>query len=479
MATKLDLLYDPKYYIESFTKIKGKKPGLIPFVLNSAQLDLFNTLRTNNRIMILKARQMGFSTAACAWIYHRTITTPGTNSVIIGYNGDLTKELLEKIKMFYSSTPHAMKPTILYNSKTEITFPKINSKIIVLPSTDNVGRGYTFHNVLLTELALWDNPEEKMTAITNACDPSAKIIIESTPKGAGNLYHRMWSNDKNGYAKKEYGWWWGYTEEEIEEKRRENDPMKFAEEYGLEFLATGRPVFDQPGVTRQRKNILKIGDVVTYQDGTQSFVRKDDHWTIFKDPKPKEIYVMGVDTSEGVTGGDYSVAVILNRKTGEEVAFYRELVAPDRLGAILDKMGRRYNNAFTVVEANNHGLVVLTDLKRLLYPALYFRPTKFDALSSSWSDKLGWKTTVMTRPILIDDLNQFIREGHLTIHSKDTLDEMTVFVYDKANQMVAQEGFHDDCIFSLGAALQGFKVLTDRPTNQINYEEHLPNNYNY
>lgn len=479
MATPVELLKDPKYYLESFCKIKGKDPGFIAFILNEAQKDLFNTLRTNNRIMILKARQMGFSTAAVGWIYHKTITTPGTNSAIIGYNADLTKELLDKVKDFYASTPIAMRPTIQYNSKTEISFPKIKSKIIILPSTDNVGRGYTFHNVLLTELALWDNAEEKMTAITNACAATAKIIIESTPKGAGNLYHRMWSDEKNGYAKKEYGWWWGYTEEEIEVKRRENDPMKFAEEYGLEFLATGRPVFDQNGVSRQRKNILRVGDLVTHRDGSQTLVREEKGWIVFKDPVVKGIYVGGVDTSEGVTGGDYSVTTILDRLTGEEVAFYRGLIAPDKFGAVLDKMGRHYNNALMVVEANNHGLVVLTDLKRLLYPSIYFRPTKFDAISSSWSDKLGWKTTVMTRPILIDDLNQYIREGHLTIHSKDTCDEMTVFVYDRSNAMVPQEGFHDDCIFALGVALQGFKVLTDKPTTQINYEEHLPSNYNY
>ena len=475
----IDFLMDPKYYLENFTKIKGKTPGLVPFILNEAQKDLFNTLRTKNRVIILKARQMGFSTAAVGWIYHKTITTPGTTSVIIGYNADLTKELLDKVKMFYSTTPFAMRPTIQYNSKTEISFPKINSKIIVLPSTENVGRGYTIHNALLTELAFWDKPEEKMAAIRNAVPSDGKIIIESTPQGAGNLYHRMWMDDNNGYEKKEYGWWWGYSEEEIELKRMENDPMKFAEEYSLEFLATGRPVFDQQAIARQRKNVLRVGETITHGDGMQTTVRKNGMWVIYKDPVPGRLYVMGVDTSEGVTGGDMSVAVIFDRRTGEEVAFFRGLIAPDKMGLVLDEMGRHYNNCFMVVEANNHGLTVLTILKQKLYPSLYFRPTKFDSLSSSWSDKMGWKTTVMTRPILIDDLNQIVRDNHITIHSKDICDEMTTFVYDKSNSMVPMEGFHDDCIFAVGVAYQGFKVLYDRPLTQINYEDHLPRNSNY
>jgi hypothetical protein len=255
--------------------------------------------------------------------------------------------------------------------------------------------------------------------------------------------------------------------------------MKFAEEYELNFLATGRPVFDQQAVARQRKGILELGDIITHSNGTQTIVKKLGDWIVYKDPVPGRMYVMGVDTSEGVTGGDYSVAVIFDRLTGEEVAFYRFLIAPDKLGVELDKMGRHYNNCFMVVEANNHGLTVLTILKQLLYPSLYFRPTKFDALASSWSDKMGWKTTVMTRPLMIDDLNQIIREGHIQLHSKDIMDEMTVFIYDKGNAMVPQEGFHDDCIFATGIAYQGFKVLYDKPLTQINYEDHMPQNHNY
>jgi hypothetical protein len=97
----IDRLLDPKFYLENFTKIKGKVPGLMPFILNEAQKDLFNTLNTNSRVMILKARQMGFSTAVTGYLYHKTITTPGTNTALIGYNSDLTAELLDKVKTFY------------------------------------------------------------------------------------------------------------------------------------------------------------------------------------------------------------------------------------------------------------------------------------------------------------------------------------------------------------------------------------------
>ena len=151
---------DPKFYLEHFVKIKTKDKGLQPFVLNEAQKDLYNTLSENQRVIILKARQLGFSTAVTGYFYHKTITTPGCNTALIGYNTELVTELLDKVKTFYRTTPDALRPTIHYNSKYEISFPKIDSKIMVLPSTENVGRGYTLNYVLATEVAFWEKAEE-------------------------------------------------------------------------------------------------------------------------------------------------------------------------------------------------------------------------------------------------------------------------------------------------------------------------------
>lgn len=467
MSNLLELTRDPKYYLEHFAKIQGKTPGLIPFLLNEAQKDLFNALKKSPRIIILKARQIGFSTAVTGYFYHKTIITPGTNTALIGYNTDLTSELLDKVKTFYSSAPPELRPTIQYNSKYEISFPKIHSKIIVLPSTENVGRGYTLHNALCTELSAWDDAEEKMMTLEASVPITGQIVIESTPRGQGNLYHRMWMSE-NDYVKKEYGWWWLYSEEEIDTiRRRMNNPQKFAQEYDLTFLASGRMVFDPDAIDRMREYELKVGDAVNLTNGTVHFVKEDRGLRIYRPPEPERSYVVGVDVAEGVTGGDYSVAIILDRKTGEEVAFFRGHIAPDKLAERLNEWGRLYNNALMVVEINNHGLTTVTCLKQLIYPSMYFRPSKFEVMGSPYSEKLGWKTTKMTRPLLIDDFAQAIRDGDLVFHSKELLDELTVFVYNKNNDMCAQEGFHDDCVLAAGIGFQGFKIISDKPMTQL------------
>lgn len=436
-------------------------------------------LQTSEHTYIAEGIVSHNSTAVTGYFYHNTITVPGTTTALIGYNSDLTSELLDKIKTFHRTTPEEIRPTIHYNSKYEISFPNLESKIIVLPSTENVGRGYTLTNALCTELAFWDKAEEKITALEASVPTSGHLVIESTPNGMGNSYHRRWMSD-NDYAKKEYGWWWGYSEQEIEEiRKRMNNPMKFAQEYGLEFLASGRSVFDQVMIKRLRKNQLSQGDMFKTLRGADSVVIKSDDLIEYSQPVPGGQYVFGVDVSEGVDGGDYASCTCFDRSTGEEVAFYRGYIAPDTYGKMLNRWGRKYNNALMVVEVNNHGLTTLTILKQLMYPCLYFRPSKFETMGMNYSDKMGWRTTTLTRPLLIDDFIQALRDGDLLIHSKYILDEMTTFIYDNSNNAIAQEGFHDDCIFGAALATQGFKVMYHGKLEQLDYKKILPGNFSY
>lgn len=480
MDNNIDKLLDPKFYLENFTKIKGKTPGLVPFILNEAQKDLFNTLNTHSRVMILKARQIGFSSAVTGYLYHMAITTPGINVALIGYNSDLTAELLDKVKTFYRTTPESIRPQIQYNSKYEISFPAIDSKILVLPSSENVGRGYTIHAVLLTELAFWEKADEKMLAIENAVPQNGKIIIESTPNGMGNQYHRMWASD-NGYEKKKYGWFWGYSQEEIEIiRKRINNPMRFAQEYELEFLSSGRPVFSSDLIKRLRKGILKVGDKIKDKDGIENIVTESpDGLIMYFQPRSDAKYVAGVDVAEGVTGGDYSTFVVWDRETGDEVASWRGHISADRFGAQLNKWGRFYNDALMVVEINNHGLTTVTALKNLMYPQMYFRPSKFDQMGTSYTDRIGWKTTRVTRPLMIDDLREALQEGSLKIHSESTLDEMLVFVFNEDGDMVTQKSFHDDMIFASAIGFQGFKIMYSGKLDQLDYTKYMPDGFSY
>lgn len=618
----LKVLKDPKAFLEKFTKIKGKQAGaLIPFKLNVAQLDLFNALNEHKRIIILKARQLGFSTGVVGWFFWNTVTTPGTNTAIIGYNSELTAELLDKVKTFLRTMPPEIRPTVHYNSKYEISFPAIDSKILVLPSTENVGRGYTLHNCLsgdtkvilpdgkkemianlnpgdfvldgrgkankviavlektttkrmylittegcdggmvvtedhkiqsvntdgkpgwmntgslevgdligfpdidkeipgismstfksengfkwskitrkaevmtepkvydislkdsphsflteagvvsnclMTEVAFWQKAEDKVTSLLSCIPKNGRGVIESTPSMVGTMFHRLWISD-NSWNKREYGWWVGYSKEEIEDIRLQlNDDDRFNREFNLEFMSGGFNVFDKESIRKQRKNVRRVGDKVELRNGSQWEVKVEDELRIYRPPEPGGIYTIGGDVSEGVKGGNFSVAVVFDRVTGEEVAFFRGRPAPDIFGEMLDKWGRKYNCALMTPEINNHGLTTVTILKQKGYPNLYYRPTKLDTPGQPVSDRLGWKTTTITRPMLIDDFATAVREQSVTIHSKEILDEMETFILDeKTFRPMALDGFHDDTIFAAGIGIQAFRMVYPGELNQL------------
>ena len=73
----------------------------MPFRLNSAQKRLYDCIKQQQaegkpiRIIILKSRQMGFSTLTEALIYYKTATRSNVNSFIITHKDDATTNLFQ------------------------------------------------------------------------------------------------------------------------------------------------------------------------------------------------------------------------------------------------------------------------------------------------------------------------------------------------------------------------------------------------
>ena len=78
---------DRPFYMEKFLKIRDKNANLIPFKINDAQ-ELFEAEIQKcekegklKRFIVLKARQMGFSTFTEGYIFHDTTTNTFKNSI--------------------------------------------------------------------------------------------------------------------------------------------------------------------------------------------------------------------------------------------------------------------------------------------------------------------------------------------------------------------------------------------------------------
>lgn len=388
----------------------------------------------------------------------------------------------------------------------------------------NTGSGYLTHLLHLSELAKAPAPEELMASIKPSVPKPPKfssIIIESTAFGAGNYFHKRWLDAKagiGGYKPMFFAWFQheeyvlpvpeGFTlsahEKAIKNKynltdgrmvwRRwvleddcDGDEDIFKQEYPANeneaFLVTGRTVF-APSTLEFYENHPPVPvwegelEITTGPRGEESVMtrKEDGKFKIFEFPDigRQNEYCLGADVAEGidlkVKGkkqiGDRSSFHIINRETGGLAASWVGHIAADTFGKMLVAVGKYYNEAFLGIEANNHGLTTLTIVKMYDYDLerVYHRES-YENEFDTYTKKMGWWTSVKTKPLLVDNLAAALRHhyiGYVTqIDGKDkfvgglpasTISELGTFTKDAQGRTGGTEGCYDDQVISLGIA---------------------------
>jgi hypothetical protein len=129
-------------------------------------------------------------------------------------------------------------------------------------------------------------------------------------------------------------------------------------------------------------------------------------------------FIIGVDVSGGMMEStdepDYQAIQVVNHKTREQVAEYRSRVEPDILAEQVLLAALWFNNAWVAIErTGGWGLPVIRKLFReYQYPFLY-RSKRFGSTNEKTEKKLGWDTTIRTKPDLIAGMQAHIREDDL------------------------------------------------------------------
>lgn len=225
-------LLDPKYYIPNFLKIRNKEAELVPLIPNKPQKRLrdklaeLRSLGKPVRIIILKARQMGFSTYAEADGFMQTVTHKYFNSTIIAHEDMASQNLYNMFKTYYDNLPDALKPMRKRNNAKELLFenptsddiekarnPGLQSAVKVATAKNTAtGRSQTIHFLHCSEVAFWENPKETVTGLFQCVpmSPKTTIIIESTANGVGDYFYETWQNaveGKNDFIPLFFAWW--------------------------------------------------------------------------------------------------------------------------------------------------------------------------------------------------------------------------------------------------------------------------------
>ncbi len=231
---------------------------------------------------------------------------------------------------------------------------------------------------------------------------------------------------------------WGLDAAQIAFRRRVRQEFgkrareEFAEDAESCFLATGECVFDVEKIERRMAEMRVPLEV-----------KENGRLEVYWPPQGGRDYVVGVDAAGGGTEGDRSAVVVLERATGLQCAEWHGHCSLSELARVSARLAREYNGALLAVERNNHGYGVLAHLEVSEgYERLYR-----DASG------VGWATTVLTRPRMVELVMQMVEESPELIGSRRLLKECRTFVRHEDGRCAAAIGEHDDLVMALGVAL--------------------------
>jgi hypothetical protein len=421
--------------IPKVCRIRTKEGGIKPFTLYDWQVRALGEL--SNRNIILKARQIGFSTLSVALLYLKTISQEGANTKIIANKHEIATVLLDTIKIIHNSIPESIRPPCDYNNRFEFFFKNAKSRLSISASTKDVGRGETIHNLLCSEVAFWDNAEEAMLGLLECVPSNGLVIIESTPNGVGNWYNRQFEDAVNmGWKPLIYSWRVQpeYDEAWAELKRKQKGIQGFAQEYDCDFINSGQGIFNE--------SLDNIGT----QEPTEVKHTVNATEYFFEGCLEGEQYVMGVDTSGGYTDGDKAVVVVVNTRTRLVAYLWVGTIAPDRLGTeIVLPMAKKYN-AFVGIEVNNHGLTTINAIKDENI-GLYRRERR-DRITNEITKELGWNTNAKSKDELIDNGRKIMLDESIGQLPDCVAKQMRTFIKKQNGEVGAEVGCNDDIVMA-------------------------------
>lgn len=189
----------------------------------------------------------------------------------------------------------------------------------------------------------------------------------------------------------------------------------------------------------------------------------NERMRIYEHPVPGNYYVMAVDVAEG-TGGDYSVVCVIDVTTMpyRQVAIYQHnLIQPIPFTQIVHDIGKRYNDAYAIVENNSIGKIVADSLFfDFEYESIFCTGQMFDA------QNLGVRTTKKVKALGCSNLKAMIEGNRLLITDFSTVSELSTFSATRTGSYAAEKGKHDDTvmplvIFAYVTSLDYFQDITN------------------
>ena len=466
------------------------------------------------RHIVLKARQMGFSTLIQAIVFWSAFVLPGLRGLIVAHDSDTADYLLSINKNYWETAWFKDAFTEKYAAGNRLAWVETNS-IIASRSAQSKPRGKTIQAFHGSEVAWWFKAAETMKGISPSLHrhPLTFGFLESTANGMGNYFHQQWNLAVSGdseYRPIFFGWWehdnyavsrigrvdllsdvfvqrddeervlYRYLRRKGLEDRDVQDKLLWRrlvvatecggdlETFHQEYPTVPEEAFISSGSTIFPFEVLKsvyepekgsVGDLYRDVTGNVRFVENESgSLRVFRYPSPSAAYLIGGDPAWTATpSSDYSCAQILNRKTREQVAVWRGKCSHYDFGRQMELLGEWYNTAILAPEATKGGGVVVGYLQGVGYPHIWLHK-KHGRARGQVDMSYGWSTNATTKPEAIYTLKSWFVDSANTgwgvvVHDPLTFSELKNYTQLPNGDFGPSDGSeNDDAVMALAIA---------------------------
>lgn len=451
VPSEADVLFDPELFAEAFIRILTKQKDLVPFVWNRAQKD-FHAHRTG-RDLILKSRQLGFTTYVQAELFHRTVTKT-TNSITLTHDADATTKIRLMVDRFYDNCRFgAMQPARRYANAVLTTYPELDSAAAIATAGSlNTGRGDTYTDFHGSEVAFWPDAEKIVSGALQGGNPDA--ILESTPNGAQGYFFNLCMEalySRSVWKLHFYPWWW---DAEYKIALDPDEVISYTDEEGV-LVEKEHLTAEQIKWRRAKKRELGRLFIQEYPEdpitcfltsGQGYFGQLDD--PVFEAPEgavynESHHYGGGLDFGQTV---DYTALSVMDFTTREQVDLLHVNNLPwAEMRRRIAATARAWHLETLLAEKNSIGNPNIEELRRIGINVIPFVTTNDSkaGICADLNEALhfgGWK--LLPIPLQRNELNSFVA---------------TQLPLTGAWRLAAAEGGHDDTVIANALAIHAGK----------------------
>lgn len=405
-------------------KVSDKKlQAVIRWTPHDKQKEVLR-VNDNMRITVIDAGRRFGKSALCAYIALKVLLQPNKKVWIVAPTYDLTLKVFNYLVRWFSICTPSQAKGITYKP-----YPKIHTahnSILECKSSENPTSllGEELDLIIVDEASRIPKNIWEAYLFPTTSSRQGRVVFISTPKGKNWFYYEwlrakelggafMFPSSCNPTFKKEE---WEYAKGRLPQD-------VFSQEYEAAFLDDAARVF------RGIKDIVDPNCLADVIGGRH--------------------YLLGVDLAKRQ---DFTVLTVID-------TFNNKVVHIDRFNEIdwnmqksrIIALARRYNNARVIMDSTGVGDPISDDLKREGLLVDDFRYTN------------------KSKQQLVEKLSLYIEQGLIRIPDNNILiDELESFGYNMTDggRIVygAPEGFHDDCVNSLGLAVWGIQGAVNPKT---------------